>query len=122
MPDHLAAELHDAAVVERDLLDATTYPVPGFQYQHVRTAGREITRSAQTGQPGTEDDDIVRHCKNSYFGYLRGARQCSGCQPIRTRSPSAQRSSVRAECRFCSSTESSTPGAISKRYVVVAPP
>ena len=63
--DHLPAELDDSAVVERDLLDATADPIAGFEDEYVRTALHEVAGGAQTGQPGPEYDEVVRHCKIS---------------------------------------------------------
>ena len=63
--DHLPAELDDAAVVERDLLDAAADPVAGFEYENIGSARHEIAGGAQAGQPGPEYDEVVRHCEIS---------------------------------------------------------
>ena len=117
--DHLPAELDDAAVVERDLLDAAADPVAGLEDEHVGSARHEVAGGA-TDRPARPRVRRRRKTLRDLLIQVNGARLCSACQPMRTRSPSAQRSSVRAEWRFCSSTEISTPGAISNRYVVVA--
>ncbi len=48
--DHLTAELDDAAVVERDLLDATADAVAGFEDEDVGSA-RARDRGRRTGRP-----------------------------------------------------------------------
>ena len=63
--DHLPAELDDSAVVERDLLDATADPVAGFEDEDVGSALHEVASGGQTGQPGPEYDEVVRHCEIS---------------------------------------------------------
>ena len=59
LPDHLAAELHGAAVVDRDLLDATADPFARLEHEHVRAAVREIARGGEPGQAGPDDDDVA---------------------------------------------------------------
>ena len=59
-PDQLAAELHRASVVHRDLLDPPSDPVARLEHEHVGAAEHEIARGGEPGQPGADDHD-VRH-------------------------------------------------------------
>ena len=58
---HLAAELQHAPVGQLELLDAPSDPVARLEHLHVGTAGREVARGREPGQPGTEDEDVGRH-------------------------------------------------------------
>ena len=59
LADELAAELHRATVVDRDLLDAPADPVSRLEHEDVRAAGDEIARRDQPGEPGAEDEDVA---------------------------------------------------------------
>lgn len=133
--DDLAAELDQPAVGEFGLFDASADPVPGLDDEDVGSAGGEVACGGETGQAGTQHDDVVVHggvpsiagrSPGRGQGRGRGAvpargglqsrtRQCSGFQPISTRSPPLQRSSLRERTVFCSSTDTVTPGASSMR-------
>ena len=67
VPDDLAAELDDAAVRERDLLDPAADAVERLEDQDVRPGLGEVSGGGQAGQAGTEHDDVVRH-----EGFLSG--------------------------------------------------
>ena len=113
----LAAELDEAPVGQRHLLHPAADAVAGLEHGHRRSAGGQVAGGAETGQPGADDDDVgLIGC-----GAHRSTTACSGCQPIRTRSPGAQRSSARIRGRFCSSTVRVMPVATETRYCVVAP-
>ena len=63
--DHLTAELDDAAVVERDLLDAPADPAAGLEDKNIGAAMHEIAGGGQAGKTGAEYDDVVSHCGSS---------------------------------------------------------
>jgi len=63
--DDFTADLHDSAVVERDLLDATADAIAGLEDQDVGATTDEIARCGQAGQPGPEYDEVVRHWESS---------------------------------------------------------
>ena len=111
--DDLAAHLDDAAVVEHGLLDATARAVARLEHLHVGAAGREVARRGQAGEPRTEDQHVA--------GHQRSTCPCSGRQPMRTLSPSSQRSSARARAVFCSSAISRAPGPSSTISCVIVP-
>ena len=110
--DHLAAHLHRAAVVEHRLLDAPARPVARLEHLDVGAGRGEVARRGEAGQAGAEHQHVAAH---------RRTWPCSGRQPMRTRSPSSQRSSARARAVFCSSATSRAPGASSTMICVVVP-
>jgi hypothetical protein len=59
--DHLAAELHQAAVGERRLLDPTARPVARLEHEHVGTAAGELAGSGEPRQAGAQHHDVVAH-------------------------------------------------------------
>jgi hypothetical protein len=58
--DHLAAELHDAAVGQRRLLDAPAGAVARLHHEHVR-AGLQITCRAEACEPGAHHHHVGFH-------------------------------------------------------------
>ena len=98
---------YQAVVREAHLFDAAPDARTSLEHDHLGAAVREVAGGGEPGEAGAQHHDVV--------GHQRSTRLCSGSQPIRTRWPSVQRSSVRARSRFCSSTASSTPSAISSR-------
>jgi hypothetical protein len=59
--DHLSAELHDPAVRQRRLLDASTRAVACLEHDHVRALVHQIARGAQARQAGARDDHVAFH-------------------------------------------------------------
>ena len=57
--DDLAAELDEAAVGKRRLLDAAAGPVARLEDEDVGAAAGEVARGGQAGQTGAEDQDVV---------------------------------------------------------------
>ena len=110
--DDLAAQLHDAAVVEHRLLDAPAGAPARLEQLDVGAAGREVARGGEAGEPGPEDQHVAAH---------RRTWPCRGCQPMRTRSPSSQRLSARARAVFCSSAITRAPRASSTMICVIVP-
>ena len=109
--------------VEGDLLDPAADAGAGLEDEHVGAAGGQVAGGGEPGEAGAER----RRRRGTWERLLerrgrgqRRTRQCSGSQPISD--ALAVRPAVLGAgtlSRFCSSTESSTPGAISSRYVVV---
>ena len=110
--DDLAAELHDAPVVEHGLLDAAAGPLARLEHFDVGAGGREIACGGEAGQPRAEDEDVAAHLRTC---------ACSGFHATFTRSPSSQRSSDRARARFCSSATSRDSGPSSMISCVAVP-
>jgi hypothetical protein len=50
-PDHLAAQLDDAAVGERRLLDTAAGPVAGLDHDDIRAALHQIACGAESREP-----------------------------------------------------------------------
>ncbi len=57
-PDDLAAELHRAAVVDPELLDAPADSLPGLEHRDVGTSESEVARCGEAGEPGSEHEDV----------------------------------------------------------------
>ena len=57
-PDDLAAELHRAAVVDPDLLDAPTDALPRFEHRDVGAAESEVARGGKAGEAGAEHEHV----------------------------------------------------------------
>ena len=57
-PHDLAAELHGPAAVLRKLLDPAADPPAGLEHEDVRAGAGEVPRRGQSGQAGTEDEDV----------------------------------------------------------------
>ena len=110
--DQLSAQLHDAAVVEHRLLDAPAGPAARLEQLDVGARGGEVARGGEAGEAGAE---------NEHVAHQRSTCPCSGRQPMRTLSPSSQRSSARARAVFCSSATSRAPGPISTMSWVAVP-
>jgi hypothetical protein len=60
-PDHLAAQLDDAAIGERGLLHAPAGPVPCLQHDDVRAAIHKIPSGAEARQAGADHHDLGFH-------------------------------------------------------------
>ena len=60
-PDHLAAELDDAAVGERRLLHAAAGPVPCLQHDDVRAAIHQVARRAEARQARAHHHHVGFH-------------------------------------------------------------
>ncbi len=56
---HLAAELHDPAVVELRLLHPPADAVARLQHDDVGAGGRQVPRGGEAAEPGAQDDDVV---------------------------------------------------------------
>ena len=59
--DHLAAELHDAAVGERRLLHAAARPVARLEHDHVRARLHQIACGAQAREAGAHHNHVAFH-------------------------------------------------------------
>ena len=57
-PDDLAAELHRAAVVDPELLDAPADALPGLEHRDVGASESEVARCGKAGEPGAEHEDV----------------------------------------------------------------
>ena len=83
-----------------------------LEHLDVGAGRREVARGGEAGEAGAEDEHVAAH---------RSTWPCSGRQPMRTRSPSSQRSSARARAVFCSSATSRAPGPSSTISCVAVP-
>jgi hypothetical protein len=84
--DHLAAQLDQPSIRQGRLLDPAARAVARLEHDHVRPAGREIARRAQTRESAAEDQDVVPHPARS----LSGLASPSGI-PLRRGTRSAAR-------------------------------
>ena len=57
-PDDLAAELHRAAVVDPELLDAPADSLAGLEHRDVGASESEVARCGEAGEPGSEHEDV----------------------------------------------------------------
>ena len=57
-PDDLAAELHRAAVVDPELLDAPADSLPGLEHRDVGTSESEVACCGEAGKPRSEHEDV----------------------------------------------------------------
>ena len=83
--DELAAELHDPAVADLDLLDPPARPVAGLEHAHVATGAVQVARGREAGQAGAHDEDVGHRASGPWM------RCRSAC--TRSRSASTSRSS-----------------------------
>jgi hypothetical protein len=60
-PDHLAAQLDDAAVGEGGLLHAPAGPVPCLEHDDVRAAMHQVARRAEAGQARAHHHNVRFH-------------------------------------------------------------
>ena len=58
-PDQLAAELHGAHAVGRELFHAATHPVARLEHEHVGAGGRQVPRRRQSSEAGAENEDVA---------------------------------------------------------------
>ena len=93
--DHLPAELDQRP---SSSVTCSTRPPTRLRASSTSTSAPPAARSRaadRPARPAPSDDDVVRHCRSPRF--RSAGRGCArACQPMRTRSPSTQRSSVRA--------------------------
>ena len=54
----LAPELHRPAAVLSELLDTAADPAPRLEHEDVRARSGEVPRRSQSGQAGTENEDV----------------------------------------------------------------
>ena len=80
--DDLAAELHRPAAVLRKLLDTAADPATRLEHEDVRPRTGEVPRRGQSGQAGTEDEDVGQPRE---LAANRGAHEGSGL--LRAREP-----------------------------------
>src|SRR5436190_1277921 len=85
MADHLAAKLHDAAIGETSLFHPTACTTAGFENDDIGAAVRQVAGGAETGQAGTEHNDVIPHA---------AAWTSSGSRPRRASSRPASSSEV----------------------------
>ena len=60
-PDHLPAELHEAPVGQRRLLNPPARPVARLEHHHVRSARGQVPGGGEPGQAAAQHDHVVLH-------------------------------------------------------------